>query len=96
MLSHEHRPTPLFELHKKAGGKMTDFAGYCLPLSYAGGGMLAEHLHTRNLASLFDVSHMGQLCISGDTAVSALANLVPADVAAITRGRLPIHRFHQR
>lgn len=86
MLSQEHRPTPLFELHKKAGGKMTDFAGYCLPLSYAGGGMLAEHLHTRRLASLFDVSHMGQLYISGDTAASALANLVPADVAAIPVG----------
>ena len=56
--------TPLDDLHNQWGGKMTDFAGYRLPLSYAGGGFIAEHQHTRQAASLFDVSHMGQAIIS--------------------------------
>ena len=83
MIEQEHRPTPLFELHQEARGKMIDFAGYRLPLSYSGGGIAAEHIHTRHQASLFDVSHMGQLRISGDNAGEQLTRLMPADVAAI-------------
>lgn len=79
--------TPLYDLHCRHDGKMVDFAGYLLPLSYAGGGLLAEHLHTREAASLFDVSHMGQVVIANDAAATAaLAQLVPANVEAIPAG----------
>lgn len=78
--------TPLNTLHSEWGGKMTGFAGYLLPLSYAGGGFIAEHVHTRNGASLFDVSHMGQAILSGDNAASALSRLTPADVSKVPAG----------
>ena len=78
--------TPLDDLHKQWGGKMTDFAGYRLPLSYVGGGFIAEHQHTRQAASLFDVSHMGQAIISGSDVAAALSRLTPTDVAGIAEG----------
>ena len=58
------KKTPLFSLHENLGGKMIDFANYSLPLQYPTG-ILAEHLHTRESASIFDVSHMGQISIFG-------------------------------
>ena len=79
--------TPLFSLHQELSGKLVAFAGYQLPLSYRSGGLLAEHLHTRTAASLFDVSHMGQLQLpAGTDTVRALAQLVPADITAIRPG----------
>jgi len=58
--------TALFDLHKELGGDMVPFAGYELPVLYKGdnGGVMKEHLWCRadNSASLFDVSHMGQVC----------------------------------
>jgi aminomethyltransferase len=65
---------------------MTDFSGYSLPLSYAGGGFIAEHIHTRTQASLFDASHMGQLTVSGSNAAETLSKLTPADVSHIAVG----------
>lgn len=82
----ELKKTPIFDLHVRWGGKMTGFAGYELPLSYAGGGFIGEHAHTRESASLFDVSHMGQSRISGAGAAEALSQLCPADVSAIPEG----------
>ena len=82
-MSESSIPTPLDALHSEWGGKMTGFAGYRLPLSYAGGGFIAEHLHTRAKASLFDVSHMGQARIVGDFAAAAISQLTPADIGAI-------------
>ena len=82
----EPKKTPLHELHAEWGGKMTDFAGYDLPLSYAGGGFIAEHMHTRQGASLFDVSHMGQVFVRGGEAAAALSRLTPSDVAAVKEG----------
>ena len=79
-------PTPLDALHSEWGGKMTGFAGFRLPLSYEGGGFIAEHLHTREAASLFDVSHMGQARISGASAAAALSRLTPADISAVAEG----------
>ena len=78
--------TPLDRLHDAWGGKMAEFAGYRLPLSYAGGGFIGEHLWTREHASLFDVSHMGQTQIGGAEAGAALSRLSPGDVAAIAEG----------
>ena len=56
------RRTPLYALHVRLGARMVPFAGYEMPLQYPGG-IIAEHLHTRAAASLFDVSHMGQIAV---------------------------------
>lgn len=74
--------TPLYELHLEHGGKMMPFAGYELPVQYSAG-IKAEHLHTREAASLFDVSHMGQVRVDGAERVAALESILPADIAAI-------------
>ena len=57
--------TPLYDLHVELGGKMVSFAGYALPVHYPSG-IIKEHNHTREAAGLFDVSHMGQVRLSGD------------------------------
>ena len=77
--------TPLHALHVARGGKMVPFAGYDMPVQYPAG-VLREHLHTRNRAGLFDVSHMGQIALrpkSGklEDAALALERLVPQDIA---------------
>lgn len=81
------RRTPLFPLHQEQGAKFVPFAGYAMPVSYPTG-ILAEHLHTRSRAGLFDISHMGQIRLSGPDAVAALESLCPADLAALTPGRM--------
>lgn len=77
------RRTPLYALHLELGGKMVPFAGYEMPVQYPAG-VLKEHLHTREKAGLFDVSHMGQAFLAGDTA--ALERVTPADVAGLKEG----------
>ncbi len=76
------RRTPLHALHVARGAKMVSFAGYDMPLQY-GGGILAETQHTRRAASLFDVSHMGQLDVLGADADLALERLLPADLVGL-------------
>lgn len=76
--------TPLYEFHLAHGAKMVEFAGHALPVQY-GAGVLSEHLHTREAASLFDVSHMGQIVIRPDGGrlddlCLALESLAPVDV----------------
>ena len=71
--------TPLFALHQKLGARMVPFAGYSMPVQYPQG-LMAEHLHTRKAAGLFDVSHMGQLLLRGPDAAAALESLMPVDV----------------
>jgi aminomethyltransferase len=65
---------------------MVPFAGYDMPVQFADG-ILKEHLHTREHAGLFDVSHMGQVVVRGPGAAAALEQLVPADVLALAPGR---------
>jgi aminomethyltransferase len=79
--------TPLHDFHLSLGAKMVPFAGYAMPLQY-GTGIIAEHLHTRAQAGLFDVSHMGQVRLSGDGAAAALESLVPGDIAGLAPGRM--------
>ena len=64
--------TPLYELHLSLGAKMVGFAGYAMPVQYPSG-ILAEHLHARAHAALFDVSHMGQARLDGAGAARALS-----------------------
>jgi aminomethyltransferase len=74
--------TPLAALHRGLGGRMVPFAGYAMPVQYPAG-IMAEHLHCRAAAGLFDVSHMGQAELLGDGAAAALEALTPADVLGL-------------
>lgn len=78
--------TPLYDLHVELGARLVPFAGYAMPLHYRDG-ILAEHLHARTKAVLFDVSHMGQVRIDGD-AGAELERLVVADIVGLAAGKL--------
>ena len=80
------RHTPLHALHLGLGARMVGFAGYAMPVSYPDG-ILAEHRHCREAAALFDVSHMGQLRLTGADADHALETLVPIDAAGLEVGQ---------
>ncbi|GLS15952.1 glycine cleavage system aminomethyltransferase GcvT [Hydrogenophaga electricum] len=74
--------TPLHALHLELGARMVPFAGYAMPVQYPEG-LMAEHHHTRRAAGLFDVSHMGQLLLSGPDAAAAFESLMPVDVIGL-------------
>lgn len=80
--------TSLYDLHLQLGGKMVPFAGYNLPVQYEGLGVLKEHLHTRasNSATLFDVSHMGQIKWYGKDAVKFIEKMVVGDIGSLKAG----------
>lgn len=71
--------TVFHQMHIDYGAKMVPFAGYDMPVSYPLG-VKKEHLHTREKAGLFDVSHMGQVKLIGENAKNALESLVPVDI----------------
>lgn len=85
-MSAEMLQTPLHDLHVELGAKMVAFAGYAMPVNYPGG-IMAEHRHCRSAAALFDVSHMGQLRVSGEGAAQALESLMPVDVVDLAVGK---------
>lgn len=76
------RHTALLTLHNTLQAKMTSFAGYAMPLHYPAG-IIKEHQHTRAEASLFDISHMGQILLTGDHCAAALEKLVPSDIQSL-------------
>lgn len=78
--------TPLHALHVELGARMVPFAGYSMPVQYPAG-LMAEHLHTRTAAGLFDVSHMGQLRLEGSDAAAAFESLMPVDVMDLPVGK---------
>jgi aminomethyltransferase len=88
--------TPLDALHRALGARMVPFAGYAMPVQYdftgamaerCRGGVMAEHLHCREKAALFDVSHMGQARLEGDGVAAAFEALVPGDIVGLKPGR---------
>jgi aminomethyltransferase len=81
--------TPLTRVHKELGARMVPFAGYEMPVQYSDG-IVAEHLHTRAQAGLFDISHMGQAFLRPGTqdADAALETLVPGDIRALAPGAM--------
>ncbi|HEY3848218.1 MAG TPA: glycine cleavage system aminomethyltransferase GcvT [Acetobacteraceae bacterium] len=90
------KSTPLDAWHRRLGARMVAFAGYAMPVQYdfppalaarCRGGVMAEHLHCRAQAALFDVSHMGQAMLTGATAAAVLEHLVPGDIAGLKAGR---------
>ena len=76
---------PLDQWHRDQGARMVPFAGYEMPVQYEG--IIAEHQWVREKAGLFDVSHMGQLTLSGDNAAQALEMLMPGDFQSLKPGR---------
>lgn len=78
------KKTALYEKHLALGGKMVEFAGYSMPVQYAG--VIAEHLAVRKQAGLFDVSHMGELLLSGEKALDTLQMLLSNDMAGMPLG----------
>ena len=79
------RRTPLHSLHRELGGRLVPFAGWEMPVQFAG--VVAEHLAVRKQAGLFDVSHMGELRVSGPGALPLLQSLTPNDVSRLAPGR---------
>jgi aminomethyltransferase len=77
---------PLNDLHVSLGARMVPFAGYSMPVQYPAG-LMAEHIHTRTAAGLFDVSHMGQLRLVGPDAAAAFESLMPVDVIDLAVGK---------
>jgi aminomethyltransferase len=84
--------TPLYDLHVAQGARVVPFAGYAMPVQYKSG-IIAEHLHTRAKAGLFDVSHMGQAVLSGSDAARKLETLVPAGIVGLAPGRQRYTQF---
>jgi aminomethyltransferase len=82
----ETEALPLDFWHRAQGARMVEFAGYHMPIQYEG--IMAEHHWTRENAGLFDVSHMGQLMLSGEGVAEALEALVPGDISALKEGRM--------
>jgi aminomethyltransferase len=79
------RRTPLAAVHQGLGATMTEFAGWLMPLRY--GSETAEHNAVRKAAGLFDLSHMGELMITGEGAAAALDYALVGDASAIKPGR---------
>lgn len=77
--------TPLTARHQALGAKMADFAGFLMPIQYAG--IIAEHTHTRTRASLFDICHMGEFLIAGDAAKAELSRVLTHNLATLAPGR---------
>ncbi len=80
------KKTPLFDLHNELGARLVPFAGYEMPVQYPLG-VKKEHIHTREKAGLFDVSHMGQVKLHGANAAKALETLVPVDIIDLPVGK---------
>ncbi len=91
----EYRRTSLHQLHIDLGAKMVPFAGFQMPLQYKKG-IIHEHLHTRSQAGFFDISHMGQVFISGETAAQELGSLTPSDITNLKPGRQQYTVFTNR
>lgn len=81
----ELRRTPLYECHREAGARLVPFAGWEMPVQYSG--LMDEHRAVRTAAGLFDVSHMGEVRVTGAGAEAFLQRLTPNDVSKLTPGR---------
>ncbi len=81
----EPMPTPLLDRHEALGAKIVEFAGWLMPISYAG--ILEEHRAVRSAAGLFDLSHMGELVVEGPEAGVALAAALVTDPPSLAVGR---------
>lgn len=80
------KKTPLYARHQAAGGKIVDFGGWALPVQYSG---ILDEIHAvRNKAGLFDVSHMGEIMVTGAEALDWLQYIVTNNVAKLVDGQV--------
>ena len=86
------KTTPLYKIHNNNRAKLVPFAGYYLPIQYENG-IIAEHNHTRNSVSIFDVSHMGQIKISGPMIYDAMEKILPISFSKIAPGQIKYTQF---
>ena len=84
--------TSLFDFHNQMNAKMVSFGRYYLPINYAGG-IISEHIHTRSKASIFDVSHMGQIEINGPFIMEALEKILPISFSKMLPGKVKYTQF---
>ena len=77
----------LSDLHERIGGKMVDFAGFRMPIQYKDG-IIVEHNAVRNGVGVFDVSHMGEIFVSGDEALNFLQYITSNDVSILQVGQV--------
>ncbi len=84
--------TSLFDFHNQMNAKLVPFGGYYLPINYTPG-IIAEHNHTRSSASIFDVSHMGQIEISGPFIMEAMEKILPISFSKISPGKVKYTQF---
>ncbi len=80
------KKTKINAAHRRLGGKMVEFAGWELPVQFAG--LIPEHLAVRTAAGMFDVSHMGEIFISGRDALTAVQYLISNDAAKLVPGKI--------
>jgi len=85
------KQTALFQIHKQAGARIIPFAGFLMPVEYTG--IIDEHLTVRNAVGVFDVSHMGEIWVSGPSAVSFLQRVTSNDINALYDGRVQYSCF---
>ncbi len=78
----ELKRTQLYDVHVAAGATMVDFGGWEMPIQYPSG-IIAEHLYTRQVCSLFDVSHMGRLLVEGPQRKEFLQHVLTSNVSAL-------------
>jgi aminomethyltransferase len=79
------KKTPLYQKHVDLGGKMIEFGGWLMPVEYSG--IIGEHRAVREAAGLFDVSHMGELHVTGPAAQQFIQHLVTNDISGAAPGR---------
>ncbi|RAK05443.1 aminomethyltransferase [Halanaerobium saccharolyticum] len=80
------KKTPLNQIHKNLGAKMTDFGGWEMPVEYTG--IIEEHQAVRNQAGLFDVSHMGEILVRGENAAKSLQKIITNDHQKLEVGKI--------
>ncbi|RCW40524.1 MULTISPECIES: glycine cleavage system aminomethyltransferase GcvT [unclassified Halanaerobium] len=80
------KKTPLNETHKKLGAKMIDFGGWEMPVEYSS--IIEEHKAVREKCGIFDVSHMGEIIVSGKKAEDSIQRLITNDAAKLSRGEI--------
>ena len=80
--------TPLYDVHVASGGKVVPFAGFLLPVEYKSSGMIKEHMAVRTACGLFDVSHMGEIILSGKGALASINHIMANDYTNLKIGKV--------
>src|SRR3990172_3752640 len=80
------KKTTFYNIHEKLGAKIVEFAGYLMPIQYSS--IIAEHKAVRNSVGVFDVSHMGEIFVSGEKALDFVQNITVNDAAVLFPGRV--------